>query len=309
MAALLNVILPVFLVIGFGYVAVWRGYFTDQGVDGLMKFSQNFAIPCLLFRAISTLDLGQSFAVPLLVSFYAGAVAGFVFGILGGRFLFGRPWEDSVAFGFTGMFSNSVLLGLPIMERAYGAESLANNFAIIAIHAPFCYFVGMTVMEIVRSRGAPARHLPMKVLRAMFSNALIVGIALGFVVNLGNIPLPDVFLDAVDLMVRASLPTALFGLGGVLYRYRPAGDMRAILFVCSLSLILHPAIAYLIGTWWGLDDGALRSMVVTASMAPGVNTYLFANIYGVSRRVAASGVLIGTALSILTVWCWLAVLP
>ncbi len=61
MADLLDVILPVFIVIGFGYVAIWSGYFTDAAVDGLMKFTQGFAIPCLLFRAISTLDLGQSF--------------------------------------------------------------------------------------------------------------------------------------------------------------------------------------------------------------------------------------------------------
>ena len=42
MAALLDVILPVFLVIGFGYLAVWKGYFSDAGVDGLMKFTQKF---------------------------------------------------------------------------------------------------------------------------------------------------------------------------------------------------------------------------------------------------------------------------
>ena len=82
MGGLINVILPVFLVIGFGYIAVWKGYFNDAGVDGLMKFTQGFAIPCLLFRAISTLDLGQSFQLALLLSFYAGALAGFTIGFL-----------------------------------------------------------------------------------------------------------------------------------------------------------------------------------------------------------------------------------
>jgi predicted permease len=32
-------------------------------------------------------------------------------------------------------------------------------------------------------------------------------------------------------------------------------------------------------------------------------------MYGKAKRVAASAVLVGTALSILTVWVWLAVLP
>ena len=59
MQAIIEVILPVFLVVGFGYTAVWRGLFSSAGVDGLMSFTQNFAIPCLLFQAISTLDLSR----------------------------------------------------------------------------------------------------------------------------------------------------------------------------------------------------------------------------------------------------------
>ena len=36
MGALLEIVLPVFLVLGFGYVAVWRGLFSENGVEGLM---------------------------------------------------------------------------------------------------------------------------------------------------------------------------------------------------------------------------------------------------------------------------------
>jgi predicted permease len=43
-------------------------------------------------------------------------------------------------------------------------------------------------------------------------------------------------------------------------------------------------------------------------MAPGVNAYLFANMYGVARRVAATSVLVATLASILTVPVWLALL-
>ncbi|MGJ8588117.1 MAG: AEC family transporter [Yoonia sp.] len=309
MAALIDVILPVFLVMGFGYVAVWNGYFSDSGVDGLMKFTQGFAIPCLLFRAISTLDLQQNFDLTLLASFYAGALAGFATGLLGARYIFGRDWEDSIAIGFCCLFSNSLLLGLPITERAYGASALEANYAIIAIHSPFCYMVGITAMEIARNRGGSVAALPGKVLKAMFNNALIVGISLGFVVNLGGIPLPSVLTDAIDLMTRAALPAALFGLGGVLYRYRPEGDMRTILFVVVVSLVLHPLIAWGLVRANGLSDAALRSATMTAAMAPGVNAYVFANMYGKAKRVAASSVLMGTGLSILTVWVWLAVLP
>lgn len=309
MGALIEVILPVFLVIGFGYLAVWRGLFSEAGVDGLMRFTQSFAIPCLLFQAISTLDLGQNFDLALLGSFYLGALAGFCVGFWGARLLFRRSWEDSVAIGFCCLFSNSLLLGLPITERAYGVEALTANYAIIALHSPFCYAVGITAMEIVRNRGASRAALPGKVLRAMFQNALILGITLGFAVNLSGVSLPVVLRDALDLMIRAALPAALFGLGGVLYRYRPEGDLRTILFVVAVSLVLHPVIVMGAGQAIDLSDAALRSAVVTAAMAPGINAYIFANMYGAARRVAASSVLIGTALSLLSASVWLSILP
>lgn len=309
MADLLDVILPVFIVIGFGYLATWTGYFTASLSDALMKFTQGFAIPCLLYRAISTIDLGQSFDLATLGAYYGGAVAGFVVGMLGARYGFGRPWEDAVAIGFCALFSNSLLLGLPITERAYGPDALAANYAIIALHSPFCYVVGITVMEIVRNRGDRITSLPGKVLKAVFRNALIVGLALGFVVNLTDAPVPLVLDNAIDMVVRAALPAALFGLGGVLFRYRPEGDLRTILFIVAVSLVLHPAVSWGLGHLFGVTQAAQRSIIVTAAMAPGVNAYVFADMYGRARRVAASAVLIGTALTILTAWAWLSLLP
>jgi len=163
-------------------------------------------------------------------------------------------------------------------------------------------------MEIARNRGGDRKSLPGKVLKAMFSNALILGISLGFIVNLSGLTLPMILTDALDLMVRAALPAALFGLGGVLVRYKPEGDMRTILFVVAVSLVLHPAVVWGLGRMTDLSDAAFRSAILTAAMAPGINTYIFADMYGKARRVAASAVLLGTGLSILSVWVWLALL-
>lgn len=309
MSALVDVILPVFVILGMGYLAVWRGWFNDAGVQGLMSFTQSFALPCLLFRALSTIDLSQTFNAPLLTSFYAGAFAGFAGGLLGARYLFSRDWEDSVAIGFCGMFSNTVLLGLPITERAYGADALTANYAIIALHAPLGFLVGITMMEGVLNRGAGLAALPAKVIKAMATNGLIIGITLGLTVNIAGIPTPAIAGDALDLIASAALPAALFGLGGILVRYKPAGDLRLALWVVGLSLIVHPAVAYLLGHTFDLTTAEIRSATVTAAMAPGINVYIFANIYGRAKRVAATSVLIATAGSIITVWGWLAVLP
>ena len=114
MHALIEVIFPVFLVIWFGYAAVWAGFFSTDSVDGLMRFTQNFAIPCLLFGSIASLDLSQVFYFALLFSFYSGATVCFLAGLFGSSLLFQRPWEDCVAIGFCCLFSNSLMLGLAI---------------------------------------------------------------------------------------------------------------------------------------------------------------------------------------------------
>ncbi len=306
--SLLDVILPVFLVIGAGYASTRAGYFKQVHVDGLMKFTQGFAIPCLLFLAISHLDLSASFDPRLLASFYTAATLCFCVGMFGARLIFNRDWEDCVVIGFCCLFSNSVLLGLPITERAYGPENLTGNYAIIAFHSPFCYGVGITVMEVIRNRGIGRALMVRSVLSAMFRNALILGIALGFAVNLSGVAVPAVVDEALGLMTRAALPGGLFALGGILVKYKPEGDLRAIAFVCCVSLMLHPSLVWLFGSTVGLPQDLFRSGVLNAAMAPGFNAYIFANMYGRAKRVAVSSVLIGTAASILTVWLWLTLL-
>ncbi|WP_371168177.1 AEC family transporter [Aliiroseovarius sp. 2305UL8-7] len=308
MSTLVNIVLPVFLVIGLGYLVRWRKLLSDEAFDGLMKFAQSIAIPCLLFLAIARLDLSAEFDLSLLGSFYTGALAGFIAGLLGARLLFGRPWPDAVAFGFVSLFSNTLLLGLPITERAFGQNALAGNYAIISLHAPFCYAIGITAMEIARASGAGWKDTLRQIIRSMTRNMLVLAIAAGFVVNLLHVALPDVLVQALNLLGRAALPTALFALGGVLYLYRPEGDLRIVSYLCFVSLVMHPTITWVLGRSFGLDVDQFRSAVVTAACAPGINAYIFSNIYGVGKRVAATTVLVATGLSILTVWGWLALL-
>lgn len=316
MTALIDVILPVFIVIGFGYLVTWRGMLSESAIDGVMRFAQNFAVPVLLARSIGRLDLGASYDPGLMLSFYSGALTSFVIGIAAARRLFGRSGPDCVAIGFACMFSNSLLLGVPITERAYGADALAGNFAIISIHSPLLYTVGIVAMEAVRSHGSGAGlgRVGLNALVGVLRTPLVIGIMAGFAIQLFQLTagrdLPVPVWAAMDMMATAALPTALFGLGGVLFRYRPEGDMKAIAMVSGLSLLVHPAIAYGMGRWvFDLDTALLRSAVLTAAMAPGVNAYLFANMYGVAKRVAASSVLLATAGSILSIWVWIAILP
>ncbi len=311
MGLLLDVILPVFVVIGFGYgMAKWGGM-SENAVDALMWFAQSIGVPCLLFRQMALLDLKESFHPGLIGSFYAGAFLCFAAGFFGAWKLFKRPLEEAVTTGFACMFSNSVLLGLSISERAYGTAALTGNYVIIALHSPMFYAFGITLMEVVRSRGqglsAPA--LTLKVVKAIFSQSLVLAIMLGFIVNLSGLALPGALDVASEMLGKAGLPTALFGLGGVLYRYRPEGDKGLIALIVIVSLVLHPVATYSLAMLFQIDVASLRSATVTAAMPPGANAYLFAHLYATGRRANASAVLIATGLSIFTAWVWLKILP
>ena len=311
MGLLLDVILPVFVVIGFGYgMAKWGGM-SENAVDALMWFAQSIGVPCLLFRQMALLDLKESFHPGLIGSFYAGAFLCFAAGFFGAWKLFKRPLEEAVTTGFACMFSNSVLLGLSISERAYGTAALTGNYVIIALHSPMFYAFGITLMEVVRSRGqglsAPA--LTLKVVKAIFSQSLVLAIMLGFIVNLSGLALPGALDVASEMLGKAGLPTALFGLGGVLYRYRPEGDKGLIALIVIVSLVLHPVATYALAMLFQIDVASLRSATVTAAMPPGANAYLFAHLYATGRRANASAVLIATGLSIFTAWVWLKILP
>ena len=310
MGNLIQVILPVFLVIGFGYAAAFKGLFNEVAVDGLMRFATHFAIPCLLFLAISNIDLASDFNAPLLASFYIGAFSAYGLGYLGARHMFSRSTQDSIAIGFCALFSNTVLLGLPIVERAFGPDALAGAYAIVSVHALIIYGFGVTMMEIARARkSGTGKKLVTRISSAMSTNPILIGILLGFLVNIAHIRLPDTLLAAIGTMSSAALPAALFALGGVLMRYRPEGDRNTIAWVTSVSLLAHPAITFSLAKWvFMLDQPQFRAAVLTAAMAPGINAYLFANMYGTAKRVAASTVLVATALSVVSISVWLAIL-
>lgn len=303
-----NTILPVFLIVGSGYALVKFKLFPDQAVSSLMLFAQHIAMPCLLFVALYKLDFGRAFDAELIVSFYSGAILCFALGYLAARKLFNRRPGESVAIGFGALFSNSVLLGLPIMERAYGADSLAPNYALISLHAPICYFIGITAMEISRADGRGAAETARITIRAMFRNPISMACIAGLLLNLSGIPLPDTVQAPIGMIGQAALPAALFGLGGVLSRYRILTTLGDAAVITVLSTVVHPGIAYVLTHHvFGLDIGMVRSATVMAAMAPGVNAYVFASMYNRAMGEVAATIIISTGVSVLTAagWLWL----
>jgi malonate transporter len=302
---ILNIVAPVFLVIAAGYLAVRSGITSAAAIDQLMKFAIQFAIPCLLFRATSTIDLDVAFGWRMLLAYYLAASACFVGAFFVVKSFFKRRPGEAVGVAFAALFSNLVMLGLPISERAWGVDNLAPSYALVAVNAPICYLIGITAMEFLRADGRGAVATSRIVLKAMFRNSLMIGIGLGFIVNLGGIALPGALLAAIELLARAALPVALFALGGVLTRYTLSKSLGEAGLIVVLSLIVQPALTLLLAWQLQLPAATMKSIVLMSAVAPGLNAYLFASMYNRGTEAAASAVLLSTVLAGFTVSAWL----
>ena len=49
MLSIFMTVMPVFLIIGTGYIVMWRKLMPESTIDAFALFAQKYAIPCLLF--------------------------------------------------------------------------------------------------------------------------------------------------------------------------------------------------------------------------------------------------------------------
>ena len=309
LATLLGIVVPVFLLIGAGYAAIRLRVLPDASVDALVKFQISAAVPCLLFLAMYRTDLGVALHLEAQISFYLAGTIVFFTAMYVSRLIWRRRPGESVVVGFCALFPNAVMLGIPITERGFGETALAAVFGIIAFHSMYNYFLGFVMMEAVRRDSETVLAGLRKAFMTTITNPLMIGLLLGMAANLATLPIPGMVEDALDMLARAAIPVSLFALGGVLTRYRLRDEIGESLMVSVFSLIVHPTLAWVLTEKvFALPAPYVQATVVMAAMPTGINSYIFAAMYGRAVGTAANAVLIGTVLSVFTITGWLAFL-
>lgn len=309
MLTILVIVAPVFALVTTGYLAVHFKAFPKSGIPGLLAFVNNFAVPILLFRAMLDIDFAAVFNPKMIAGYYVSALFVLAAAILVARAVFRNRPGEAVASAFGAYFSNTVLLGLPIVQRAYGEDALPVMYSIIGFHAPTLMTVSLIVMEISRRDGASPGRVALTAIKRIFRHPLLIGIALGLLGNLFGLTLIEPADAFTRMMSQAVLPAALFGLGGAIHDYRVRDNWVLSATMSFIKLMAMPALVFLVvAVILGVDRDIARIAVITSAMPSGINAYVFATSYNRSVEVAASSILITTALSVLTVSFWLYVL-
>jgi len=302
MEIILEIIVPVFGIVGIGYAAARLGWFRSDANKGLSAFVFDFAIPAMLFRTMATTALPDHIEWGYLLSYFGGGYGAWLIGSLLSHFVFRRHGAEPAIAGMTGGFSNTVMLGVPLVLTAFGDQATLPLFLIIACHS--WQLLSVVTVQAEASIGAreDMRRLPVNVAKGLVRNPIIIALLGGVLWNIAGLELPHVVDTLTATLGRAALPCAVFAMGASLAGYRLAGSLGEAGIGVVLKLVLHPVLVWVLATHVFAVDPLWRDVaVLLASLPVGINVYLMAERYQAGIAPTVTAVLISTAVSVLTV--------
>ncbi|MCO5090578.1 AEC family transporter [Bosea sp. (in: a-proteobacteria)] len=302
MAASLLVVLPVFGLIGLGYLARWARLLRESTGEGLSDFVFVLAVPCLLFRTLATADIPATQPWGYWIAYFAGLAVVWGLAMLIASRVFARKGPELVVCGFAAAQSNTIFVGIPMILKAYGDAGAVPLGLLLAVHLPVT-MTAATLLAEGRSASIPL------LLKRLFTHPIIVGIILGMAARpvAGLIPAPVWTL--VDLLSKAAVPCALIGLGIAMRRYGLESGLALPAVLSGLKLGLHPLLVYWLARHVFEMPAHWSGVAVLFAACPcGINAYLFAERYRQGVADASSAITLSTLLSLFSTAAWLAFL-
>lgn len=135
MGAVLDIVFPVFALMGIGY-ALGRSPLLggDVGIKALTNFVFYAAIPALLFRLFSRGLPEDGIEWSIIFGYFGAALLHFALTVALGRYVFRNPPVEYGLMGMASSFSNTVLMGLPLVYTTFGEPGLIPMMMIVTFH-------------------------------------------------------------------------------------------------------------------------------------------------------------------------------
>ncbi len=291
---------PVFLLIALGVLAGKRGWIRPEAVKDLSNLTFMLLIPALLFRTMSQVHLEQLDLRP--IGAYFPAVFVLFALIAGGLGLSAR----SVVMALTAVFSNMVMIGITLVELAYGQAGLVTLLTLVSVHALLLLTTATVVLELASASatgddvGGVAGGNPQgrwrrvggtaaRALKGAVLHPVPLPIVCGLLFAQTGWSLPLVVDRPLALLGGAFGPVSLVLVGATMAHTQVGAHWRPALALSLCKTLLLPALVGM-GAWlMGIRGLPLTVMVVAAGMPVGANVFLFSQRYGVAHdQVTAS---------------------
>ena len=298
---IIRILFPVFAIVLLGFVIVRKNVLTARDINGVSRLVFNILIPVLLFNSLSKVELPAHFNWQFFLAYYV--VVLFIYGLAMWSskrfFAYSRP-EQGV-FGMGSAYSNLVLVGLPIINAGFGDEALLPLFMLVSIHSAVQFFIVTLVVEGDSGENRSVPQIAADTIGRLTRNPIIIGLALGLLVNLLRLPIPEILDETLSLIGRATLPCALLVLGGSLNAYKVAGHFAEAWTMIGLKMIVMPLLVWVLAfVVFQVDPLWGAVAVMAAGMPVGVNAYMTAQKYQVGIATISTAFLISTLLAALS---------
>jgi predicted permease len=256
-------------------------------------------LPAVLFPMMSGLADLPPVDARLPVVFFGGCIIVFIIGRLAGHYIFKLDGVSQSVFAIGGIFSNNVLLGIPLAAALLGPEALPSVAMVLVFNALILWTLVTVSVEWSRHGSLTLGGLARTLLHVL-SNPIIAAILGGTAFGLAGLELATPIRSAFEWVGRAAIPCALVSLGMGLATYNMRGSAAQTAAICTLKLILLPLVVW--GLAWGFSLSALETQVAVllSSLAVGANVYLMSRQFNVMEGPVAASLLLSTALSAVT---------
>ena len=293
--------LPVFGLVLCGWGAGRARLVGAESSDALNQFVYYFALPAMLFAAVSRGSLEQILDWPFLggvvMATLACAAAGFA---VSAWLQCGTPQAHSLR-ALNASFSNTGYLGIPLVTVAYGPEAaLPAAMAAVATNV-MLFAAGLTLLELFDRRHAEHGKGIALALLGTARSPLIWPLALAIALVAAGLSLPLPLMRLAELLAAAG-PGALFALGLFFSRQSMREGMATAWPGVVLKLVLHPLIA--VAVFYGMvsvDPLWAKVAVVGASLPLGATAFVLAQRYKLLEVETSCSAVLSTALSVFSV--------
>lgn len=295
----LSLAAPLFLLILAGF-ALMRGMGWPQSMsENLTQFLFTAALPAMMFRMMSDLSRLPPVDVRLLLAFFGSCLIVFVVGRLIAARAFRLDGVGQSVFALGGIFSNNVLLGIPLAKVTLGDAALPAVALVLVFNALTLWTLVTVSVEWAR-HGSFSLHGFAKTLRAVLTNPLVAGILSGTLFGLTGLALPDFIDQPLFMLGQAAAPIALVALGMGLAEYGIRDGWRISLSISAIKLLLQPLVVWLLARLIGLPPMETQVVVLLGSLAVGANVYLMSRQFKVLEGPIAGSLVMSTGLAALT---------
>ncbi|MFA5675980.1 MAG: AEC family transporter [Christensenellales bacterium] len=297
-----EVVAPFFFLMSLGYLLRKRKLADSHTLTAMNKMAFHIFIPALLLKSMyETENIGAH----LYLVGYAAAGVIISFAVL--LFVVPRLFKQNPVRGvlvqaiFRG---NASIYGIPIALALCGDSNIDAVTVTVSAIVPIFNILAVISLEVFRREKADIKSI----FKGILTNPCIIGIALGFLLNILKVPLPKILAGTLTGTANIAAPLSFIVLGGFLTFESVKENRKALILGVSGKLILMPLVWIPLAALLGFSGQSLVALIAVFASPAAVSSFTMAKAMGGDAKLANEIVVFSSALSVFTIFLLLTVL-